>query len=238
MPENPDQPAYHFSQVRLRGDILQSGKLHLLGRGDGYGWHQALWRMFPSEEKQPRDFLYRAIEQERIPGFYLVSRRIPEDHHELWEIRTKSYVPRLHEDERLAFSLRANPRITRKFVSGKAGGKHPPKHDVFMDAKEQFRQQHNGRSPKGSEWQELLQKVGAEWFLRQGERLGFAVESVRVDSYQQERFRRGKQDIRFSTTDFEGLLRVRDPEAFRTILFTGLGGSRSFGCGLLLVRKV
>jgi len=41
-----------------------------------------------------------------------------------------------------------------------------------------------------------------------------------------------------STVDFQGILTVTDPELFRKALYEGLGKSKAFGCGLMLVRRV
>ena len=54
---------------------------------------------------------------------------------------------------------------------------------------------------------------------------------------------RGKRgELRFSTVDFSGSLRVVDPAALRTALFSGVGHAKAhaqaFGCGLLLIRPI
>jgi len=42
----------------------------------------------------------------------------------------------------------------------------------------------------------------------------------------------------FSSVDFTGELQITDPEKFRQTLFQGMGRSKAFGCGLLMVRRV
>jgi len=41
----------------------------------------------------------------------------------------------------------------------------------------------------------------------------------------------------FSSVDFDGKLRVTDPELFQTMLFNGVGPAKAFGCGLMLVGR-
>ena len=65
------------------------------------------------------------------------------------------------------------------------------------------------------------------------ERLGIGVDrnSLNVEGYAQHRGKRG--ELRFSTVDFSGSLRVVDPAALRTALFSGVGDAKAFGCGSL-----
>jgi len=59
--------------------------------------------------------------------------------------------------------------------------------------------------------------------------------SLSIEAYQQ---RRGKQDaLRFSTVDFSGVLAVLAPDTFANALFDGIGHTKAFGCGLLLLRR-
>jgi len=41
----------------------------------------------------------------------------------------------------------------------------------------------------------------------------------------------------FSSVDFTGELQITDMSKFKEALFTGIGRSKAFGCGLLLVRR-
>jgi CRISPR system Cascade subunit CasE len=44
--------------------------------------------------------------------------------------------------------------------------------------------------------------------------------------------------ITFSTVDFSGELPVIDPIALAVALRDGIGHSKAFGCGLMLVRRL
>ena len=227
---------HYFSQVSLRRDILKNGKWEQLGDG-GYGLHQSIWRLFPgSETAQKRDFIYHVIKREKIPAFYVVSKRVPEDPEGFWEVETKPYTPKIIGRLKLGFSMRANPRVTKKNTSSNV--KNSPKHDIFMDAKQNYKNNHSGQTPKGADWQNLIQETGSEWLSRQGKRLGFSLKAGFVNSYQRENFKSKGRNIQFGYADFEGILSVQDPEDLQSALFEGVGSSKAFGCGLLLIRRV
>ena len=65
-------------------------------------------------------------------------------------------------------------------------------------------------------------------------------DGLNVERYEQHRGKRG--ELRFSTVDFSGSLRVVDPAALRTALFSGVGHAKAhakaIGCGLLLIRPI
>ncbi len=211
-----------FSKIQLRP---QAGS-HLVREleRDQYRLHQVLWRLFP--QSQQRDFLFRHIEQAGPPGFYLVSQREPICDKGLWQIQSKPYQPQLEPDQRLAFSLLANPVVSRRDAeSGKAA-----RHDIVLDA---HRQQ-----PDVPRF-ELQQTVGRDWLNARAEQHGFSVTALRVDSYQQHRLRgKGGRPIRFSTLTFEGELQVTEPDRLLAALAKGIGPAKAFGCGLLLLRRL
>jgi len=126
----------YFSRVRVRPDVRD---IHLLIKGNGYGAHQMLWKLFPSLG-DGRTFIFREeIGREQIPFhkgvkgepiFYLVSESHPISDHPVFSVESKPYAPKLARGDRLAFRLRANPTIARK-IEGK---KNSVRHDVVMDA--------------------------------------------------------------------------------------------------------
>jgi len=85
------------------------------------------------------------------------------------------------------------------------------------------------------------------WMVSQGERHGFA---ICKDQYQQLKLqasgyswhalsKRTGQRTRsgFSAVNFTGELTVTDVDTFKHALFYGIGRSKAFGCGLLMVRR-
>jgi len=221
----------YFSKIELTAATDAINRLSGLLTGDGYRLHQALWKLF-EYGGQRRMFLYRRIEQGRWPGFYVVSAQPPVDPSGLWRTSVKMYEPLLSVGERLAFSLRANPVVTR---TASETGKRC-RHDVVMDAKRQLKESAQERPPLP----EIVWQAGWRWLQAQAERRGFQVQRAHIDSYRQHRLRKpgAKEPIRYSTLDFDGLLTVTEPELFRQALYGGIGPAKGFGCGLLLIRRV
>jgi len=82
----------------------------------------------------------------------------------------------------------------------------------------------------------LVQRCGSAWLQARSARMGvhLDLDALRAYGYQQHR---GKGDrLRISTIDFNGRLRVDDPQTLRSALFSGVGHGKAFGCGLLLVK--
>jgi len=226
----------HFSKIELRQDRSATVRLARLVCRNGYRLHQSLWELF-KDEGQRRSFLYRRMEGREWPGFYVVSNRQPLDTADLWNIQVKDYAPKLTAGMRLAFSLCANPVITRRTADGNKAARH----DVVMDAKNRLKKDGAADEHRFSPT-ELTQFVGFSWLAARAEKHGFTVqeELVRVEGYQQHRLYkpRGSQPICFSTIEFNGLLTVTDPEGFQQALYYGIGPAKAFGCGLLLVRRM
>lgn len=215
----------YFSRIELRDSSEARAFVARFGL-EGYGLHQALWRLFAAEAGAPRDFLYRIIDQAERPAFYVVSARSPVMDLPIWRIQTRDYAPCLQTGDRLVFSLRANPTVKRAPTLGARSVRH----DVVMDA----RKKGDTLDPElGSYYQ-----PGLAWLTPRAESAGFRVEQTRIDGYRRHQlYKRGSAPMVFSTLDFEGVLTVTDPEIFSRSLLAGLGPAKAFGCGLLLVRR-
>ncbi len=206
---------------------------------DAYEEHRWLWRFLPAPPGSPRNFVFRRRDVEGLPRFYLVSDRLPHSTTPHWLVQARAYEPKLRAGDHLAFELRANPVLTAKNAKGTAA-----RHDVVMHAKTRLLQQHQIRnwadwqSPDRPSLQQLVQTYCGAWLSTRCERLGIALDAdaLNVDGYAQHIGKRG--ELRFSTVDFSGHLRVVDPIALRDALFTGIGHAKAFGCGLLLLRPI
>ena len=225
-----------LSRVTARPDVSYR-QLVDLGVLDPYGQHQALWKLFDvaKEERTDRaEFLFRTENKDHLPVFYLLSQRQPRDHARLWDIESKPYQPDIRVGNRLAFKLRVNPVVTR---AGEAGSRSK-RHDVVMDAKRQMNWKHlpEGQRPTLAS---LAQKAGENWLRAREERLGckFDDAAVHADGYLTWR-KHSAKSIELSMLDLEGCLTIVDPARFTDALLKGVGPAKSFGCGLLLVRRV
>jgi CRISPR system Cascade subunit CasE len=221
----------YFSKIELRREADRLARVAHAVTQDGYRLHQALWNLFQAPPGAPRDFLYRRLETADWPSFYVISARQPVDTRDVWAIQSKVYTPQLVAGQRLAFSLCANPVVTKLGPYGK-----PVRHDVIKNAKQQRENHADPPIPLGT----LMANEGENWLQARAARCGFHLDQVRVEGYRQHQFRkvRGGDWVKFSTLDFDGLLTVVDPEPFGHTLLTGLGPAKGFGCGLLLVRRV
>ena len=86
-----------------------------------------------------------------------------------------------------------------------------------------------------------------KWMVSQGERNGFLMCKDRNNQLKLQTSGyvwhalegKAKRGIKsgFSSVDFTGELEVRDVDLFRHALFSGVGRSKAFGCGMLLVRR-
>lgn len=88
------------------------------------------------------------------------------------------------------------------------------------------------------------------WLGKQGRRCGFmlavdenGLSKLQNSAYQwhalpTKRKREKGERAGFSSIDFTGELQIVDVDKFRQALFKGIGRSKAFGCGLLMIRRV
>jgi CRISPR system Cascade subunit CasE len=182
-----------------------------LGLRDVYDWHQLVWRAFPGQDGQQRDFLTRLDrhERERRLRLLIVSPRLPTRPtdwsvvEEDWQTReiTASFLAHRH----YRFQLRANP--TKRENATKK------------------------RLPLRSAEEQLV------WLARKAEQSGFAVveNELHVVPEGREWFqveKRGHSGFHHAV-NFEGILAVRDRTLFEVAFVRGIGSAKAFGFGLL-----
>lgn len=204
-----------------------------------YQQHQWLWRFLPAPQGAPRRFVFRRHDAGDLPRFYVVSEAQPSSPTPNWAVRSKPYAPQLAAGDELAFELRANPVVTTRGADGRSR-----RHDVVMQAKKRLLAEHGlarwaqWQSPQRPALPDLVRSAGSAWLLARAGKLGVAIDeaTLQVEGYNQHR---GKSDeLRFSTVDFSGRLRVVDPAALGRALIDGVGHGKAFGCGLLLLRRL
>ncbi|MCU7928267.1 MAG: type I-E CRISPR-associated protein Cas6/Cse3/CasE [Candidatus Thiodiazotropha sp. (ex Dulcina madagascariensis)] len=223
----------YFSRIQLRRSGAGAARLLQAMDADDYRHHQFVWQLFDGAEK--RDFIYRREDNDNWPSYFVVSAREPLDREEIWSIETKPYAPKLRNGMRLAFSLRANPVVTRKDEAGKR-----KRHDVVMDHKKTigFKAMRANERPA---LPQIMREAGLAWLSDRAEKNGFSFgpDLVQVDGYSQHLSvkRGGAKPIRFSTLDISGLLTVIESGLFQKTLFNGIGPAKGLGCGLLMVRR-
>jgi CRISPR system Cascade subunit CasE len=201
----------------------------------GHTGHALAWQVFSRSESQTRDFIFREEWERDRFTLWTVSQQEPGDWNGYLSVESKPYNPRLSVGQKLRFTMRANATIAAK----QPGEKRGKRHDIIMHAKQQLTPDERRRY----DTQELIQQVGFDWLERQGERRGFSPMggAVLVDGYQQHAFRKKpskKSRVQFSTLDFEGILTVNDPDLFLEALQNGIGSTRAYGNGLMLIRSL
>lgn len=188
--------------------------------------HRLIWSVFAGDPEATRDFLWR----EDSDGAFLVqSWRPPQESPFFDPPDIREHAPDLRAGDRLSFLLRAN--ATRDLRREK---RH--RVDVVMHLL------HGIPKDERSERRMVLATEAAQaWMTAQGMRAGFAADEVQVQDYSTRTLpgnrvkRRGAP--RFGILDLTGKITVTDPDAFVAKLGQGFGRAKSFGCGLMLIRR-
>lgn len=220
----------YFSRITLSPLAGTSEILRQLGP-NGYQTHKIIWRFFADSPDRRRDFIYRFDNPRNGPIFYVVSARKPLDQSSVWKVETKEYFPILHIGQKMEFKLRVNPIITRHDENGRQ-----KRHDVVMDLKKRMAEK------KQSLDGDIRTIAGLQWLISRAEQNGFIFKEdlTRVDSCNQFRFFKSRkhQPVSISVMDFSGIIEVTDPERLAKALVIGIGPAKSFGCGLLMIRRI
>ena len=202
-----------------------------------YAHHQALWLLFPGDDQEKRPFLFQHTPKIHPQAFLVLSQNEP-TLHPSFELQSKAYDPVIQNGDNLHFSLRANPVVTRA----------KKRNDVVADWKFHFKQQwetdHPGETfpgfpTLGYSHADIVHTQCTQWLKSRSEKHGFKVQHCLAESYHQQGFykKSQKDGVKISMVDFSGTLTVTDAEAFKKILFEGVGPAKGFGCGLLLIRR-
>ncbi|RVU45717.1 type I-E CRISPR-associated protein Cas6/Cse3/CasE [Lujinxingia sediminis] len=229
-------------------DLRQAHRVGLSVAGDSdYQGHQLVWSLFRDHAERERDFVYRWDTASQAPVIYVVSEREPQDREGVFELLTKDFRPSLEKGQRLAFSVRINPVVKRRDENNKR-----VVHDVVMNAKKAIKDAGEWSSreftlldlarDEGIKWLTSTSETDGKTLKSRAEKGGFEVKasSVGAENYVRRTFKkpRNGRGVTFATLDLHGELVVNDPEAFKHVLFEGIGPTKAYGCGLMMVRPV
>lgn len=224
-----------FSRITLKDGINPVERVWSHISTEDYALHQTIWDFFANNGKK-RDFLFRTEQIKGNPVIYAISPKRPlASDSSPWYVDTKPYNPNIVNGEQLFFSVRVSACKKRTEKNGKL-----KKTDIVIAKKKRLR---NELAPDAMPSnQEITHMAASEWMRRQGERYGFNLIDFQVTQHEWHEFKKaskaGTFDIAFPSLDLDGILVVTVSEDFKKMLFEGIGAARSFGCGLMLVRRV
>ena len=207
---------------------------------DLHALHRLIWRGFPDRRESDSPDVGRILFRLEAEGpivkdglpFVLVQSALASDWSPLLsatggaspvlDADGKSFAPRLTPGQQLRFRLRATPTVRR----------HPE--DSPRDA--------DGNS-KGKRMGLRTEEEQRGWLLRKGEAGGFAPVEFRVTPLgqltgnQPSRSGASGRDLKHTGVDYDGVLRVTDPDLFVQTLAAGVGAGKAWGFGLLSVAR-
>ena len=219
---------YPPSATRLMVSTLRQGL---------YQEHKVIWSLFPDNPDAARDFLYARSESNQLPFYYVLSKRLPVESETGLQITSKVYKPMLQNGDLVQFQLRANAVITTKHNDT---SKRRIRRDIVEARVDYYKRQFpdpNDRPGSSA----IAFEAASEWLHRQAERGGFDLCRLTVSNHVFNSMKKQgvKNRVTFTSLDYEGVIRVVDADVFtNAVLLKGLGRSKAFGCGLMLVRRV
>lgn len=189
------------------------------GFRDAYAWHKRIWEAFPSMPEAERNFLTRLDDTGDHFRLLILSSEPPTRPDwcpsEQWQ--SKSINDEFFEHSAFRFSLLANP--TKKRVVRDENGNRKK----------------NGRREAIVNREELI-----EWMQRKAHQHGFTVdtESLKTVPRPRQQFIKKGSAGTHTATEFNGLLKVTDPAAFKQSAINGIGSAKAFGFGLLCLSPI
>lgn len=183
---------------------------------DAYAWHRGLWDAFPGRDGEPRDFLTRVDQKDRVAEALMLSPGPPAARP--WgEWESREVAPGFLDHDRYLFSLRANPTVKRVVRDGTGARRK------------------NGRRTRICSTEDLR-----AWLVHKASGSGFSTCDDRLSvgaPADQTSWRRNRQVIH-SRVDYQGVLEVTDRERFHAAHRQGIGPAKAFGFGLLLLKPL
>lgn len=174
---------------------------------DSYHWHQLIWEMFP--DQKDRNFLFRVKEDTQGVEVLVQSEKKP-CQSPVGRIVSKK-IPSVHLDgTRYVFQACLNPTVRRKSSPNAKSSKRVG----LYKTEEVF-----------------------NWCKRKFEVNGMAIESLIVRDVSRETSYKKGAELVLSKADVSGVLTVSDPAKFRQAIADGVGPAKSFGYGLVLLKK-
>lgn len=256
----------YLSRIQLNESIGQNSQLGLLLKDRSYGIHRLLHDLFSDGERFlfREEIANEQTQTHRnSPLYYTLSKEEPKADSVIFKVDTKLFTPSIDSGAKLIFRLRANPTVSRP-VEGK---KKSVRHDVIMNAQREFLisecrsrdikteltksdlikslQNHQDYKGQGGA-QRLHESIDAttgdaakQWLIKRGENYGFSIEphQLQATGYRWNALPEKDRKAGFSSVDYEGVLTVTDSGRLLEGIARGMGPSKAFGCGLMLIKR-
>lgn len=189
-----------------------------------YVLHQYVWSLFGgAHASDKRDFLYSLYNGK----LYIVSVREPVDKSpDETVIRSHDYGPKFSEGQVLRFDVRLNAETKKGQDEQSFQNRVSIVTAQRIDEGDDF----------DGNWNRIAYESADRWFNEYSVKHGFKVRDFRVMNTHRYGFKNSKEEtIKFLSLDLQGVLEVVGPSVFTFALHKGIGRSRGFGCGLILV---
>ncbi len=251
----------YLSRIQVAPAIAEHSQLGFMLKDRSYGIHRLLWDLFST----PNRFLYREestreqlASNHSLPLYYVLSEIAPVEKSPIFEIDSKPFNPALKAGDQLAFRLRANPTVARK----QEGDKKSKRHDVVMNAQRDWlikSCEESGLNSVGTKSQlrhlliergqvqskvlddqldDVMNGAALKWLAARAPKGGFQLQSTQATGYRWHALPEKNRTAGFSSLDYEGVLSVEEPRLFAELIGQGIGPSKAFGCGLMLIRRI
>lgn len=198
-----------------------------------YQDHQMVWLLFAKDgEDADRPFLFSSMGGGDLQSCFILSETPPDQGQPFFDLQTKEVDPYFKPSQSFRLKTLVNACICTRHPEITDPDK--PKR-LNVKAYEDLLAEIEGREPKP------LQEVYGEWLDKQGEWRGFSVDKVLqvsppVRMYARKRRRARKMVMDLASVD--AIITVTDPESFDMTWREGLGRSKSFGAGLMLLHPI
>lgn len=185
-----------------------------------YIWHKAVWELFHNNPGQQRDFVYGLTSEMEA---WMISERRPSTN-DLVDVVAKPLDLSFNEGQVITMQSKANFRKTNYETD-----KH-----VGLFQREAFEQ---GVGLVGRLSRDCKNEVLREQLDLTGGRQGFRVLDSQLLNSEREAFYKGNVRMVYEVISFKARVEVTDPEAFRALIYQGMGAGKAFGLGFVFLSK-
>ena len=180
-----------------------------------YEWHRALWQFFPNRPDHTRDFIFRVEQQQVGKGAVLLMQSA------ICPIDTAASASLLAPAKALNLSHIVSGQSLRFRLTANVV-------KVIRDSQD----------PEKKVRVPLIREDEQQAWLERKLEGAATVDEVSLQTNTPVFFRRGGKAGKLVTVTFDGVLTVAEPTAFCSLVASGIGAAKSFGCGLLTLARV